>query len=62
MSQTSTETIPTTQDYKVADLALADWVARKSASQKEMPGLAAIREKHAADKPLAGVRILARCT
>ena len=58
MSQTSTETIPTTQDYKVADLALADWGRKEiSIAEKEMPGLMAIREKHAADKPLAGVRI-----
>ena len=58
MSQTSTETIPTTQDYKVADLALADWGRKEiSIAEKEMPGLMAIREKHATDKPLAGVRI-----
>ncbi|MBC2600182.1 adenosylhomocysteinase [Puniceicoccus vermicola] len=48
----------TTTDYKVADLGLADFGRREiTIAEKEMPGLMAIREKHAAGKPLAGVRI-----
>ncbi|MEO0446477.1 MAG: adenosylhomocysteinase [Verrucomicrobiota bacterium] len=45
-------------DYKVKDLGLADFGRREiEIAEKEMPGLVAIREKHAAEKPLDGVRI-----
>jgi adenosylhomocysteinase len=45
-------------EYKVADLALADWGRREiSVAEFEMPGLMAIRKKYAPDKPLQGVRI-----
>src|SRR3954471_22428460 len=45
-------------DYKVADLALADWGRKEiSIAEHEMPGLMAIREKYASEKPLAGVRV-----
>jgi adenosylhomocysteinase len=45
-------------EYKVADLALADWGRREiSIAEHEMPGLMAIRNKYAAEKPLKGVRI-----
>ena len=48
----------TSNDFKVRDLSLADFGRREiSIAEKEMPGLMAIREKHAASKPLAGVRI-----
>src|ERR1700744_5854705 len=53
-------TTPTTtkSDYQVADITLADWGRKEiSVAEHEMPGLMAIRKKHAADKPLAGVRI-----
>jgi adenosylhomocysteinase len=44
--------------YKVADLTLADWGRKEiSIAEHEMPGLMAIRNKYAADKPLKGVRI-----
>src|SRR5438067_3277004 len=47
-----------TQDYKVADISLADFGRKEiSIAEKEMPGLMAIREKYAPRKPLAGVRI-----
>src|SRR3954452_17318661 len=47
-----------TNDYKVADISLADWGRREiSIAEKEMPGLMAIREKYAASKPLQGVRV-----
>ena len=45
-------------EYKVADLTLAEWGRKEIAiAEHEMPGLMAIRRKHAAAKPLAGVRI-----
>lgn len=46
-------------DYKVADIGLADF-GRKEIyiAEHEMPGLMATREKYAALKPLAGVRIM----
>jgi adenosylhomocysteinase len=48
----------TSTEYKVADMALADWGRKEiSVSEFEMPGLMAIRHKYAAEKPLAGVRI-----
>jgi adenosylhomocysteinase len=44
--------------YKVADLSLADWGRKEIAiAEHEMPGLMAIRNKYAAEKPLAGVRV-----
>src|SRR5438045_8537073 len=55
--QTETQT-ERTQDYKVAGISLADFGRKEiSIAEKEMPGLMAIREKYAASKPLAGVRI-----
>ena len=57
MSTTITES-KAKQDYKVADISLADFGRREiSIAEKEMPGLMAIREKYAPQKPLAGVRI-----
>jgi adenosylhomocysteinase len=45
-------------DYHVADITLAEWGRKEiSIAEQEMPGLMAIREKYAVDKPLAGVRI-----
>ncbi|MBL8212589.1 MAG: adenosylhomocysteinase [Bryobacterales bacterium] len=45
-------------DYKVADMALADWGRKEiNIAEHEMPGLMSIRKKYAAEKPLAGVRI-----
>jgi adenosylhomocysteinase len=48
----------TANEYKVADLALAEWGRKEiMIAEQEMPGLMAIRRKYAAEKPLAGVRI-----
>jgi len=45
-------------DYKVADISLAEWGRKEiNIAEKEMPGLMAIREKYAKEKPLKGVRI-----
>ncbi len=44
--------------YIVADMSLAEWGRKEiEIAEKEMPGLMAIREKYAKDKPLAGVRV-----
>jgi len=46
-------------DYKVADINLADWGRKEIAiAETEMPGLMAIREEYAGQKPLAGARIM----
>ncbi len=53
-----TETPVKTDDYKVADLSLADFGRREiSIAEKEMPGLMSIREEFKEGKPLSGVRI-----
>src|SRR5450631_4177674 len=45
-------------NYKVADMALADWGRKEiTIAEQEMPGLMSIRNKYAAGKPLAGVRV-----
>jgi adenosylhomocysteinase len=44
--------------YKVADLALAEWGRKEmDLSKREMPGLMAIREKYGTDKPLKGFKV-----
>src|SRR5450432_3625170 len=48
----------TATEFKVADMALAEWGRKEiNIAEHEMPGLMAIRNKYAAAKPLAGVRI-----
>jgi adenosylhomocysteinase len=45
-------------DYRVADLALADWGRKEIAiAETEMPGLMAIREEFSPEQPLRGARI-----
>lgn len=45
-------------DYKVADMELADWGRKEIAiAETEMPGLMALREEYGDSKPLAGARI-----
>ncbi len=45
-------------DFKVADLALAEWGHKEIAiAETEMPGLMALQEKYGEDKPLKGARI-----
>lgn len=46
------------RDFRVADLSLAEWGRREiHMAEAEMPGLMALREKYAAQKPLQGARI-----
>ena len=47
------------QDFKVADLSLADWGDKEIAiAETEMPGLMALRSAYGNDKPLRGARII----
>ena len=47
-----------TQDYKVADIALAEWGRKETTiAETEMPGLMALREEFGAKQPLKGARI-----
>src|SRR5437764_7992628 len=46
------------QDYKIADISLAEFGRKEiSIAEQEMPGLMAIRKKYAKEKPLEGVRV-----
>ncbi len=46
------------QDYKVADISLAEWGRKEIAiAETEMPGLMALREEYRGQKPLEGVRL-----
>ena len=47
------------QDYKVADISLAEWGRKEIViAQSEMPALMKLRERYAAEKPLEGANIL----
>lgn len=47
-----------TNDYKVADLSLADWGRKEiRIAETEMPGLMALRQMHKGKQPLKGARI-----
>jgi adenosylhomocysteinase len=54
---TVTET--TTQDFKVADLSLAEFGRKEiTLAEHEMPGLMAMREEYGAQQPLKGAKIM----
>jgi adenosylhomocysteinase len=54
----TTATLQKAQDFKVADMKLAEWGRKEiQIAEKEMPGLMAIRQKYAASKPLKDVRV-----
>ena len=55
----STEAVAvTTPDYKVKDIALADWGRKEIAiAETEMPGLMALRAEYGDQQPLKGARI-----
>jgi adenosylhomocysteinase len=51
--------MPEFTDYKVADIALADWGRREIAiAETEMPGLMALRDEFGKSRPLEGARIV----
>ena len=48
----------TKNDFKVADLSLAEWGRKEIAiAEGEMPALMAIRAEYAAQQPLKGARV-----
>ncbi|MFH1416973.1 MAG: adenosylhomocysteinase [Planctomycetota bacterium] len=52
-------TAVSTQDFKVADLSLADFGRKEiELAEHEMPGLMALREEYSAERPLSGARIM----
>jgi adenosylhomocysteinase len=54
-TQNATKSAP---DYKVADMALAEWGRKEIAiAETEMPGLMALRAKYGTEQPLKGARI-----
>ena len=54
----SVTTAPSSTDYAITDINEADFGRREIAiAEHEMPGLMAIRAKHAGSKPLKGARI-----
>ena len=58
MHRTDPQPLDLSLNYKVADLALADFGRREmDLSQNEMPGLMEIRAKYGKQKPLKGVKI-----
>src|SRR5215213_8079795 len=51
-------TTQTAQDFKVADIGLADFGRKEiTLAEHEMPGLMKIREEYAASQPLEGARV-----
>ena len=58
MSTATAEAPQTETEYKIKDISLADFGRKEiNIAEHEMPGLMSIREKHAATKPLEGVRV-----
>ena len=57
----ATATLEQVQDYKVADITLAEWGRKElTIAEAEMPGLMSIRRKYAPSQPLKGVRVTGR--
>jgi adenosylhomocysteinase len=51
--------MPEFTDYKVADIALADWGRKEiTIAEGEMPGLMALREEYGKKQPLVGARVV----
>jgi adenosylhomocysteinase len=56
---TTAEKLDIAQDYRVADISLADWGRRElEVAESEMPALMSLRDKYREKKPLKGARIL----
>ncbi len=59
MNDLSVQENAVTQDYKVADIGLADFGRREiTLAEAEMPALMTLRNKYSASRPLAGAKIL----
>jgi adenosylhomocysteinase len=58
MSTTTIKPTKVANDFKVADITLAEWGRKEiEIAEQEMPGLMSIRKQYAKDKPLKDVRI-----
>lgn len=58
-TQVVTKETTSKQDYKVADISLAEWGRKEiSIAEGEMPALMAIRAKYSETKPLQGAKII----
>lgn len=58
-AQASIRAVPNKNDYKVADISLADWGRKEiRIAETEMPGLMALREEYQNEQPLQGARII----
>lgn len=58
MSATKQDISSSFQDYKIADISLAEWGRKEiNIAETEMPGLMALREEYGAQQPLKGARI-----
>lgn len=56
---TTTNSVIESNDYKVADMSLAEWGRKElTIAETEMPALMRIRDKYRAVQPLAGAKIL----
>lgn len=54
----TTATMTATQDYRVADISLAEWGRKEiTIAETEMPGLMALRKEYSNQAPLKGARI-----
>ena len=59
MNDLSVQTNAATEDYKVADIGLADFGRREvTLAEAEMPALMSLRKKYSSQKPLAAAKIL----
>src|SRR5712691_2483152 len=57
-SPNAAKTVPTSHDYVVKDIGLAEWGRKEIAiAETEMPGLMATREEYGPGQPLRGARI-----
>jgi len=58
MKTSMTQETKTSNDYKVADMALAEWGRKEiDIAESEMPGLMALRQDYGQKKPLKGARL-----
>lgn len=58
MTKTKVKPLDLSLEYKIADIALADWGRKEiELAEREMPGLMAVRKKYGPLKPLTGKKV-----
>src|SRR6187200_1371360 len=58
MPKSNLAAVPHFNDYRVADIGLAEWGRKEiEIAETEMPGLMALRAEYGASRPLKGARI-----